>query len=120
MKLKLDDQGHAVLQDGHPVYIHDDGKESPFDAAATLATIKARNAEAKANRERAEAADYEGRDEELLRQMYDHFDGFGDADGFAELLTGAASAYLYPAAISAYFEQFGEARRGNSGKRRSR
>ncbi len=57
MKLKLDEQGHAVLQDGHPVYIHDDGKESPFDAGATLATIKARNAEAKANRERAEAAE---------------------------------------------------------------
>ncbi|MBK6435180.1 MAG: hypothetical protein IPF83_04385 [Rhodanobacteraceae bacterium] len=29
MKLKLDDQGHAVLQNGMPVYIHDDGKESP-------------------------------------------------------------------------------------------
>lgn len=63
---------------------------------------------------------YEDREEELLRQLYDRFDGFGDTDGFAELLTGTASAYLYPAAISAYFEQFGEARRGNSGKRRSR
>ncbi len=64
--------------------------------------------------------EYEGRDEELLRTMYDRFDGFGDADGFAELLTGKASAYLYPAATAAYFEQFGEARRGNSAKRRSR
>lgn len=68
MKLKLDDQGHAVLQDGHPVYIHDDGKESPFDAAATVATIRARNAEAKANRERYESAEarlklYEGIDD---------------------------------------------------------
>lgn len=64
--------------------------------------------------------EYEGREEELLRQMYARFDGFGDSDGFAELLTGTASAYLYPAATAAYFEQFGEARRGNSGKRRSR
>ncbi len=64
--------------------------------------------------------EYEGRDEEALRELYDHFDGFGDSDGFAELLTGAASAYLYPAAIAAYFEHFGEARQGNSGKRRSR
>lgn len=28
MKLKLDDQGHVVVQDGKPVYVHDDGKES--------------------------------------------------------------------------------------------
>ncbi len=63
---------------------------------------------------------YEGRDEELLRLMYERFEGFGDSDGFAELLTGHASAYLYPAAITAYFEQFGEARRGNSQRRRSR
>lgn len=76
MKLKLDDQGHAVLQDGMPVYVHDDGKEAPFDAAATAATIKARNAEAKANRERAEAA--EGR----LKA----FDGIDDADAARKAL----------------------------------
>ena len=64
--------------------------------------------------------EYDGRDEDALREMYERFDGFGDSDGFAELLTGEASAYLYPAAINAYFEHFGEARRGNSGKRRSR
>jgi len=57
VKLKLDDKGNAVLQDGKPVYIHDDGSEVAFDAAATVATIKARNAEAKTNRERAEAAE---------------------------------------------------------------
>lgn len=64
--------------------------------------------------------EYDGRDEELLRDMYERFDGFGDSDGFAELLTGEASAYLYPAATTAFFEHFGEARKGNSGKRRSR
>jgi len=57
MKLKLDDQGHAVLQNGMPVYIHDDGKESPFDAAAAAQAIKDRNAEARTNRERAEKAE---------------------------------------------------------------
>lgn len=31
MKLKLDDQGHAALSDGKPVYVFEDGKESPFD-----------------------------------------------------------------------------------------
>jgi hypothetical protein len=57
VKLKLDAAGHVEVQDGKPVYIHDDGSEHPFDAAATVATIKTRNAEAKTNRERAEAAE---------------------------------------------------------------
>lgn len=73
MKLKLDDNGNAVLQDGHPVYIHDDGKEAPFDAPSAVATIKARNAEAKQHRERAEAAEgalkaFEGLDAAAARK----------------------------------------------------
>lgn len=57
MKLKLDAEGHAVLQDGKPVYVHDDGKEVAFDAAGTVATISRLNGEAKSHRERAEAAE---------------------------------------------------------------
>lgn len=57
MKLKLDDAGHVVLSDGKPVYIHDDGKEVPFDAAATVATISRLNGEAKTHREAKEAAE---------------------------------------------------------------
>lgn len=57
MKLKLDTEGHAILQDGKPVYVHDDGKEIAFDAPATVATITRLNGEAKANRERAESAE---------------------------------------------------------------
>ncbi len=57
MKLKIDEQGHAVLQDGKPVYVHDDGKEVAFDAPATVATITRLNGEAKSHRERAEAAE---------------------------------------------------------------
>lgn len=57
MKLKLDENGHAVLQDGKPVYVHDDGKEVAFDAPGTVATITRLNGEAKAHRERAEAAE---------------------------------------------------------------
>lgn len=57
MKLKLDDAGHAVLQDGKPVYVHDDGKEIAHDAAATVATITRLNGEAKASRIRAETAE---------------------------------------------------------------
>lgn len=68
MKLKLDGEGHAVLKDGMPVYVHDDGTEAAFDASSAVVTIKARNAEAKTNRERYEAAEtklksYEGIDD---------------------------------------------------------
>lgn len=54
MKLKLDEQGHVVVQDGKPVYVHDDGKEIPFDAPSAMTKISALNGEAKAHRERAE------------------------------------------------------------------
>lgn len=57
MKLKLDDKGNAVLKDGMPVYVHDDGKEIAFDAPATVATISRLNGEAKGHRERAETAE---------------------------------------------------------------
>src|SRR5674476_814050 len=56
MKLKLDDAGAVVLADGKPVYVHDDGKELPFDAA-TVATIARLNAEAKGHREGKERAE---------------------------------------------------------------
>jgi hypothetical protein len=57
MKLKLDDKGNAVLQDGKPVYVLDDGREVAHDAAATVATISRLNGEAKAHREAKEAAE---------------------------------------------------------------
>jgi hypothetical protein len=57
MKLKLDEKGSVVVQDGKPVYVHDDGKEVAFDAPGTVATITRLNSEAKGHRERAEAAE---------------------------------------------------------------
>ena len=57
MKLKLDADGQVVVQDGKPIYVHDDGKEVAFDAPATVATITRLNGEAKGHRERAEAAE---------------------------------------------------------------
>lgn len=57
MKLKLDDKGAVVLQDGKPVYVKDDGSEVAFDVAGTVSTIARLNGEAKGNRERAEAAE---------------------------------------------------------------
>jgi hypothetical protein len=57
MKLKIDEEGHAVLQDGKPVYVHDDGKEIAFDAAATVATINRVTEESKRYKERAQTAE---------------------------------------------------------------
>nr|DAM65748.1 MAG TPA: minor structural protein GP20 [Caudoviricetes sp.] len=57
MRLKIDEQGHAVLQDGKPVYVHDDGKEVPFDAEQAVTKIASLNAEAKQHREAKEAAE---------------------------------------------------------------
>jgi hypothetical protein len=70
MKLKLDNNGAVVVQDGKPVYIDSDGKEIAFDAPATKDTISRLNGEAKAHRERAEAA------ETKLKT----FDGLDDPD----------------------------------------
>ena len=69
MKLKTDEQGHAILQDGKPVYVHDDGKEVPYDVPQMLTKIRGLNAEAKQHREATEAA------EAKLKA----FDGIGDA-----------------------------------------
>jgi hypothetical protein len=57
MKLKLDDSGHAVLQDGKPVYTHDDGKEVAFDAPRAFAKIGELTSEAAGSRKRAETAE---------------------------------------------------------------
>jgi hypothetical protein len=57
MKLKLDDDGHVVVSDDKPVYVHDDGKEVAFDAPGTVATISRLNGEAKGHREAKEAVE---------------------------------------------------------------
>ena len=45
LKLKVDEEGHAVVQDGKPVYIYEDGREAPFDAAAAMQKINELNQE---------------------------------------------------------------------------
>lgn len=57
MKLKLDENGHVVVQDGKPVYTHDDGKDIAFDAPSAVSRITALNAEARTHREGKEAAE---------------------------------------------------------------
>ena len=57
MKLKLNDDGSAVVKDGMPVYLYDDGKEVPFDAPAAMSKITSLNGESRGHRERAESAE---------------------------------------------------------------
>ena len=57
MKLKLDENGHVVVENGMPVYVHEDGKEIPFDATKATAKIAELNSEAKKHREAKEQAE---------------------------------------------------------------
>lgn len=57
MKLKLTEEGFAEVKDGMPVYVHDDGKEIPFDAEGTVSRIARLNAEAANHRKHKEEAE---------------------------------------------------------------
>ena len=56
LKLKLDANGHVVVEDGKPVYVYEDGKEAPFDANAAMLKIGELNEEAKTHRLAAKEA----------------------------------------------------------------
>lgn len=76
MKLKLDDNGHAVLKDGHPVYVYDDGKEAPIDVpdmASRFGTLQSDAKKAFAARDEAKKAlaAFEGIDADKARDAID-------------------------------------------------
>jgi len=81
MKLKIDAEGHAVIQDGKPVYVHDDGKEVPFDAQAAIAKIGQLNGEAMGHRQAKEAA------EAALKR----FEGISDPNAALDALSKLAN-----------------------------
>lgn len=110
MKLKLDENGNVVLVDGKPVYVHDDGKEIPFDAARTVETIARLNKEAQTHREAKEAVEgqlktlgdqvkvFEGLDPEAARKALQHVKDIGDgklieAGKLDEVRTAAKAEY---------------------------
>ena len=76
MKLKtieVNGQSYAVIQDGKPVYVHDDGSEVPHDAPHAVATISRLNGEAKTHHEAKEQLEkqvkaFEGLDPEQAKQ----------------------------------------------------
>jgi len=69
MKLKLNDEGYAEVQDGKPVYVKDDGSEITYDPVSMHAKIGELNKENQRHREAKEEAEgklkpYEGIDPE--------------------------------------------------------
>jgi hypothetical protein len=118
MKLKLDAEGHVVVQDGKPVYVHDDGKEVAFDAPTTVATISRLNGEAKGHREAKEAAEaklkaFEGIDDaESARKALETVRNLKDG----ELVTAGKVQEIKDAAAKAAKEQV-EAAAKASGER---
>ena len=77
MKLKLDDQGHAVIQDGKPVFVHDDGKEVAIDVPAMQTRIGDLNEESKNHRLKAKDA----------TEKLAGFEGIEDAEAARKALT---------------------------------
>lgn len=69
MKLKLDDAGNAVLQDGKPVYVDDQGKEMSVDVPAIMSKLAA------ANQESAERRKKIGEMEGEIKTLKESFDG---------------------------------------------
>lgn len=110
MKLKLDDKGNVVVVDGKPVYVHDDGKEIPFDAPGTVARISALNAEAKTHREAKEGAEtklkaFDGLDAEAARKAIDTVKNIDDK----KLVDAGKVEEVRAAAVKAYEERLAAA-----------
>jgi len=76
MKLKLDEQGHVVVQDGKPVYVHEDGKEIPLDAEALTNSVRSRAEQS----QRVEAENKE------LKDKLKAFDGLDDVESAKKAL----------------------------------
>ena len=90
--------------------------QGEFTARAKIKT----KPENKALLDRIEAGEMAD-DADLVRELFDGFEGLPCDAGqeFSFVLEGPLSAYLVPALIQAYYEQYGSARVGNS-KPRSR
>lgn len=85
--------------------------------------------EIKALSDRMDSEEFKDNDADFVHELYEGFDGLPNTsagvgeeakgeDAWNEVLIGPFSSYLSTAAVQAYFAQYGEARQGNSGRRR--
>lgn len=93
MKLKLDAEGRAVIADGMPVYVKEDGTETPVDVAAMYASVRSYKDQVKTlGREATEAreklAKFDGLDPEKVRK------GLAEVETVRAELTKAFEAKL--------------------------
>jgi hypothetical protein len=84
-KLKIDENGNVVMQDGKPVYVDDKGKEHAYDVNESSATITRLNGENRDLRTRAETAEattkkFEGIDPAQAKKDRETVAGLGDKD----------------------------------------
>lgn len=103
MKLKLDENGVAVLHEGMPVYTHDDGKEIPFDGAMAFSKIAELQGEIKQVRERGDnlvvqLKQFDGLDAKTAREAVELAKNIKDgellkADQVAQLKASIAKSY---------------------------
>lgn len=118
MKLKLDAEGHVVVQDGKPVYVADDGKDVAIDVPTTVATITRLNGEARDHRVAKEAAEaklkaFEGiEDGEAARKALEVVKNLKDGD----LVQAGKVEEIKAAAAKAAKEQVEAAARASAEK----
>jgi hypothetical protein len=106
MKLKLDEQGHVVLQEGKPVYIKDDGREIAFDGKQAFDKIGQLTGENAATRQRAEEAEakfkpFDGLDADIAKKALDTIRNIDDK----KLVDAGKVEEVRAAAVKAYEEK---------------
>lgn len=79
MAWKTDNNNQVVVQDGHPVWVYDDGKESPFDAGSALQKIGSVTAESVARKNR-------------IKELETKLEPFSTIDNPSEFITQAREA----------------------------
>lgn len=108
MKLKLDEAGNAVLNDGKPVYVGEDGKEVAYDPPAMHVTIGRLNRESQGHREAKEALEaqvkaFEGLDPAGARKALETIKNLDDK----KLVDAGKVEEIKAATIKAMEEKYG-------------
>ena len=120
MKLKLDEDGHAVLEDGKPVYETDDGAKA-FDVPKLMSDVSALNQESAERRVRigeleTQAKKFKGLDAKAAREAIAFRSALGedfDADGVTQKL---ATLEAEKAGLVSQIEEKDETLTAQSGK----